>query len=107
MEQQDEAAKTKPVTKEEPSKKKKTKKKSAKKKRGSTSIVPKYPRHPLERALRIPKVILDQNAGKECSEQEAARFLGINQTRGAFTVEISSAIKFGLGAPGSWASFDN
>jgi hypothetical protein len=96
MEQLDEVAKTKPVTKKEPSKKKTAKKKPAKKKRGSTSIVPKYPRHPLERALRIPKVILDQNAGKECSEQEAARFLGINQTRGPFTVEISSAIKFGL-----------
>jgi len=53
------------------------------------------PRHTIEQALRIPRVILDQNAGKECTPEEAARFLGLKAT-GAFNVEIASAGKFGF-----------
>jgi len=56
----------------------------------------KFPRHNLERALRIPHAILEQNAGRECTEKESASFVGVKYTRGPYTLEISSAIKFGL-----------
>lgn len=58
--------------------------------------MPKYPRHPLEKVLRIPKAILDQNAGKECSEEETAAFLNIKYNKGPYALELSSAMKFGL-----------
>ena len=60
------------------------------------TVVPKYPRHSLEKVLRIPKAILDQNAGKECSEEETAKFLGIKYNKGPYALELSSAMKFGL-----------
>lgn len=53
-----------------------------------------YPRHPAQKALRIPRAILEQNAGKPCTDKEAARFLGIGY-HGPFTVELRSAIKYG------------
>jgi hypothetical protein len=59
-------------------------------------VVPKYPRHSLEKVLRIPKAILDQNAGKECSDEDTATFLGIKYNRGAYSLELSSAMKSGL-----------
>jgi hypothetical protein len=55
----------------------------------------KYPRHSVEKALRIPKAILDQNAGKPCTPKEAASFLGV-KAQGPFNVEIGSAIKYGF-----------
>ncbi|MFH0908379.1 MAG: hypothetical protein V1929_06430 [bacterium] len=55
----------------------------------------KYPRHSVEKALRIPRVILDQNAGKPCTPKEAATFLGVTH-KGPFSVEIGSAIKYGF-----------
>lgn len=59
----------------------------------------KYPRHDVVRALRIPKAILEQNAGKECTDKESAKFVGVGWT-GSYRVEISSAIKYGfLGRP--------
>ena len=48
-----------------------------KKKPGPTAGVPNYPRHSLEKALRIPRAILDQNAGKPCTDEKAAEFAGI------------------------------
>ncbi len=61
-----------------------------------------YPRHSLEKALRIPKAILEQNAGKEVTDKEAAKFLGITNTRGSFSVELSSSLKYGfLEKPGT------
>lgn len=56
----------------------------------------KYPRHSLEKALRIPLAILDQNAGKKCTDKDAASFVGLTTAKGPFTVEISSSIKYGL-----------
>ena len=53
----------------------------------------KLPRHSVEKALRIPRAIFDQNAGKECMPKEATGFLGIKAT-GPFMVEVSSATKF-------------
>jgi len=58
--------------------------------------VPSYPRHSLEKALRIPKGILDQNAGKECTDQESAKYVGVKFNKGPYSVELNSAIKFGL-----------
>jgi hypothetical protein len=56
----------------------------------------KYPRHSVERALRIPKAILEQNAGKSCTPEQAAKLLGGNSAKGPFAVEIASATKYGL-----------
>ncbi len=55
----------------------------------------KYPRHSIEKALRVPKAILEQNAGKACTPAEAAAFLGVG-SGGPFGVEISSATKYGF-----------
>lgn len=55
----------------------------------------RFPRHSLEKVLRVPRSILDQNAGKECSDADVAKFLGVKLT-GPTRVEISSALKFGL-----------
>lgn len=75
-----------------------SKKKPAKKaKPGSKAAAQsaKYPRHSIDKTLRIPKAILDQNAGKECTVQESAKFLGVG-FRGPYQLEISSGIKYGL-----------
>ena len=55
----------------------------------------KYPRHSVGKALRIPKAILEQNAGKACTPKEAAAFLGVGP-HGPFMVEIGSATKYGF-----------
>jgi hypothetical protein len=55
----------------------------------------KYPRHSVEQALRIPRAILEQNAGKPCTPKEAAAFLNLKPV-GPFNVEVASAIKFGF-----------
>ena len=54
-----------------------------------------YPRHALPGVLRIPKAILEQNAGKKCNEKDAAKYAAIGYG-GSFRLEVSSAIKFGL-----------
>lgn len=56
----------------------------------------KYPRQSVEKALRIPKAIIEQNAGKSCTAAEAAAFLGRTSAAGPFAVEISSATKYGF-----------
>lgn len=55
----------------------------------------RYPRHSLGKVLRIPKAILNQNAGQPCSGREAASFVGVGDA-GPFQLEVSSAIKYGL-----------
>ena len=57
--------------------------------------VPAYPRHAVKKALRIPKAILEQNAGKACTDREAVKFAGI-AFHGPSRVEISSASKYGF-----------
>jgi hypothetical protein len=77
-------------------KKKTTKKKSSKKRAPTTKFGPMvFPKHPILRCLRIPQAVLENNAGKECSDREAANFASLGWT-GALKVEISSAIKYGL-----------
>lgn len=67
-------------------KKKTAAKKSAKKKtprkKASPSSQAKYPRHSLTDALRIPTAILDQNAGKSCTDVQAAGFIGLKSAKG-------------------------
>lgn len=55
----------------------------------------KYPRHSVERAMRIPQRIVEQNAGRACSVEQAADFCGVGNS-GPFRVEISSGIKYKL-----------
>lgn len=62
----------------------------------SSPKTPPYPRHPLEKALRIPRGILEQNAGKECTGEQSASYLGVKYNDGPYLVETNSAIKFGL-----------
>jgi hypothetical protein len=62
----------------------------------NTATRAKYPRQSVERALRIPKAILDQNAGKPCTPEQAANLLGVSSAKGPFGVEIASATKYGL-----------
>jgi hypothetical protein len=54
-----------------------------------------FPKHSLASCLRIPQGILDQNAGNECSDREAAGYAKVGWS-GDIAVEISSAIKYGL-----------
>jgi hypothetical protein len=82
-----------------PAKKKRTKRSQAKAKtsreKGRPSGQAAYPRHSVRKALRVPKAILEQNAGKACSDREAARFAGLAY-HGPARVEISSSLKYGL-----------
>lgn len=55
----------------------------------------KYPKDSLAKCLRIPQGILDQNAGNECTDREAAAFAKIGWG-GPTAVEISSTLKYGL-----------
>lgn len=81
---------TKP--KRKPTKKKTGKKKVAGAKKTTT---PKYPRHTVRKALRIPQAILDQNAGKSCTDREALQFAGLSYN-GPARVELSSSSKYGF-----------
>jgi len=57
---------------------------------------PKYPRHSLEKALRIPRALIEQNAGKPATRDEAVRFAGGTGLNGPWSVEISSGQKYGF-----------
>src|SRR5262245_46664155 len=88
---------------DEPPKGKRKKKKASKRKKGARVVDAAnkrgtplgYPKHPILKCLRIPQAVLENNAGKECTDREAAKFAGIGWT-GQIAVEISSAIKYGL-----------
>lgn len=77
---------------------KKPRKKGTPKKRSGASIgqQARFPRHPVEKALRIPKAIYDQNAGKPSTLAEAAKFTTGGAASGEFRVEVSSAKKYGF-----------
>jgi hypothetical protein len=62
-------------------------------KRGGPPLA--YPKHPILKCLRIPQAVLENNAGKECTDREAANFAGLGWS-GQLGVEISSALKYGL-----------
>jgi hypothetical protein len=75
---------------------KKTKGKGSAKSAVEGGVQPKYPRHSIEKALRIPRAILEQGAGKDCSLKDAAGYLGLTFVGGPFNVEISSGKKYGF-----------
>lgn len=83
-----EATIKKPVTK---------RKKSVAKKKPSTkkNTISKFPRHSLALALKIPEAVLEQNAGKSCTDREAAKYYGLAYN-GPFQTHLSSALKYGL-----------
>jgi hypothetical protein len=62
--------------------------------RGGAARV-KYPKHSILDCIRIPQAIIEQNAGEACTDREGAGYAKIGWT-GETTVEISSAIKYGL-----------
>lgn len=75
--------------------KRKVAKKATVKARLRGRAAPKYPRHAIEKALRIPRAVLEQHAGKACSDAEAAGFIGLKLS-GALNTELSSCVKYGL-----------
>ncbi len=89
-------AKYQPKAKKAAAKKVDNVSKKAPKKVVASSGNSNYPRHSIEKALRIPTAILEQNAGKESTDSEAAKFLGISNPKGNFSVELSSSIKYGF-----------
>ena len=70
-------------------------KKSARAAKEVNAASARYPRHTVEKALRIPRAIVDQNAGKECSDRDSAKFAGVG-FNGPYKVELSSSIKYGF-----------
>jgi len=85
------AAETKPKGKKRKSSKRSKRPKGAVK--HTTTLA--YPKHPILKCLRIPQAVLENGAGKECTDREAANYAGIGWS-GPVAVEISSAIKYGL-----------
>lgn len=73
----------------------KAKKSVGQKRVTAKALQPKFPRHSVTKALRIPQAILEQGGGKPCSPNDAARFAGVGMS-GALNVEIASAVKYGL-----------
>ena len=71
----------------------KSKQTKSKKTTGTNNLA--YPKHSISKILRIPKAIIEQNAGKDCTTKEAASYVGVGHN-GPFIVEISSAKKYGL-----------
>ena len=84
------------MTAQRTTKKAPNKKEASRKKPVVAASQAKYPRHSISDALRIPKAILDQNAGKVCGDDQAAQFLGLKSAAGPFGVEISSGVKYGF-----------
>ena len=58
--------------------------------------VPNYPRHSVEKSLRIPKAILEQNAGRECTDEDSAKYVGVKFNKGPYYSEITSSTKYNL-----------
>lgn len=81
---------------------KRSRKKGSAKKRAATAAggagklgTMLFPKHSVLKAIRIPQAVLENNAGRDCTDREAATFAGLGWT-GSVQVEISSAIKYGL-----------
>lgn len=85
-----------PPQKSAPKRRATKKKPTAKKSAARTGQQAKYPRHSVEKALRIPKAIIDQNAGKPTSVADAAKYTTGGSANGPFKVEVSSSKKYGF-----------
>jgi hypothetical protein len=68
----------------------------AKTKRLPKATAAKYPRHDVEKALRIPQALYDQNGGKPATANDAVKFSGGTSASGQWRLEISSAKKYGF-----------
>lgn len=77
-------------------KKKTSGKKATAKKRTPQGQQARFPRHSVEKALRIPKAIIDQNAGKPSTPAEAAKWTTGGSANGPFRVEVASSKKYGF-----------
>lgn len=77
----------------------KAKPKRSRAKSAASAQAAKFPRHSVDRALRIPKAIYDQNGGKPATLQEAVAFTGGTAVSGPFRTEVSSAKKYGFLEP--------
>jgi hypothetical protein len=86
------SAKSKGSTARKAKRKRKTKRVTTAK---SSAGIAAFPRHAVKKALRIPKAILEQNAGKACTDREAVKFAGL-AFHGPSRVEISSSSKYGF-----------
>jgi hypothetical protein len=88
---------TEPIAKRRGKKKKSKNKRTTKAANGVTnrSAPLGFPKHPILKCLRIPQAVLENNAGKECTDREAAKFGAVGWS-GQTAVEISSALKYGL-----------
>lgn len=86
---------SKPSAKKRKSRRKRTKRGGPEKRPTAGRSTARFPRHSVEKALRIPKAIIDQNAGKECTDRESAKFVGVG-FNGPYRVEVSSSIKYGF-----------
>jgi hypothetical protein len=86
------------ATKKAPAKKVAATRKAAKKAADDPrkGPAPKYPRHSIEKALRIPRAVYEQNAGNPVTADEAAGFVGAAKATGGVGLEISSARKYGF-----------
>ncbi len=94
--EKEEEAQSEPTAKHKTSRRGRLRKRTRKSTpKGHPSGTAAFPRHAIKKALRIPKAIMDQNAGRSCSEREAVKFAGIAY-HGPSRVEISSSIKYGL-----------
>lgn len=73
----------------------KTAERAVKRMRGGDGKRVAFPKDSLSKCLRIPQGIIDQNAGNECADREAAAYAKVGWS-GPIGVEISSATKYGL-----------
>jgi hypothetical protein len=90
------AVPAKPVARKKSAKRKKAPKRKKAAASSRAAVTPKYPRHDVERALRIPQAIYDQNGGKPATANQAVKFAGGGSASGPWRVEISSAKKYGF-----------
>jgi len=90
------AASPKATTRKKAAKRRKTPKRKKAGAASKAAVTPKYPRHDVERALRIPQAIYDQNGGKPATPDQAVEFAGGASASGPWRLEISSAKKYGF-----------
>lgn len=89
-----EEALSSPKSKTKAKKRKQSRKKTSKQREPAGSGA-SFPRHAVKKALRIPRAILDQHAGRACTDREAVKFAGIAY-HGPSKVEVSSSLKYGF-----------
>ena len=78
--------------------KKSSAKKTAAKKSSAKRAAPgtDYPRHPVDKALRIPKALYNQGATRGATVAEAAQYTTGGKVTGPFNSELASAKKYGF-----------